>query len=191
MIGVTKNIGTGILVLIAGAMVFLDNSRASSWQNPWKFRIQTNLLKQPEFLAEMPESDDRPGEIFRFSCSGFSGPVVTIGLGAKTYDRFTQFNAQSQSALPAKVVLRLQFQKIDPILSPLIVAEFEALAEPDATQVTAIVFNVIGGDALKITSAMIDVDRLSVKSPQGNHDIDLIGATSALKQATEACPFKE
>lgn len=146
---------------------------------PWIVRTQTNVLGQPETVAEMPETPDAAGHYLKFSCSVMSGPVLEVGLGARSFEEFSRFSAQDASE--AKTVgLTLQWSS----------AILTVTATPVPGQVTSHAYAIAGSDAVAAARAIESARIIGIASPDMRADFDVSAAAPALAQALEACPFK-
>lgn len=148
--------------------------------NAWTFHVQTNLLNQPEAVAELPESPDAQGRYLKFSCSVLSGPVFEAGLGVRSFEEFTRFSAD----LAAKA------KPVPLAIQPSNGAIVSVSAEHVAAQVTVHAFAVGGSEAATAATAISRAEKVTIASPEARADFSLNGATAAIGQVLDACPFK-
>lgn len=146
----------------------------------WTVRTQTNLLRQPETVAELQEMPDAPGRYLKFSCSVMSGPAFEIGLGARTFEDFTRFSADE---VAANVTVALS-------IMPEQGAALSVTATPVAAQVTAHAFSIGGGDAIATAKAIADASSVTIAAPGARSDFAVVGAKDAIERVIDACPFK-
>lgn len=162
-------------MLIAALTTALAASDASA---AWVFRAQTNLLGQPEAVAELPATADAPGKYLKFACSVMSGPVLEAGLGARSFEDFARFSAED-AARAAPVPLTLQYSS----------AILAVTGTPVAGNVTAHAFAVTGSDAIAAARAIKGAKTISIAAPDMRTEFDVLGAAPAIAQVLDACPF--
>jgi hypothetical protein len=145
----------------------------------WIFRAQTNLLGQPEAVAELSEQPSAPGQFMRFSCSVLSGPVFEVGLGARSFDDFSKFSAARMQ----------QTQKIALTIAPANGTRLQVLAEPSVEHVTAHAYVVGGTEAVNAARAVADAASVAMSTPEASAEFSATGAQDAISQTIAACPF--
>jgi hypothetical protein len=148
-------------------------------ERSWTFRSQTNLLGQPEAVAELPELEGTPGQYLRFSCSVMTGPVLEVGLGLRSFENFSRFSA-TEAAQNETVALSIR---------PSSGAPLQIMAAPVAEQATAFAFTTGGSDAVAAARAIAEVDALTVSAPNASAEFQAPGAPGAIAQVLAACPF--
>jgi hypothetical protein len=145
----------------------------------WIVRTQTNLLRQPETVAEMLDAAAGPNTYLRFSCSVMTGPVFETGLGARSFEEFARFSADD-AAKEAKVSLTIQYSS----------ALLAVTATPVAGNVTAHAYVVTGSDAIAAVRTLETMKTISIAVPDKRAEFDVSGAAPAIGQVLDACPFK-
>jgi hypothetical protein len=145
----------------------------------WIVRTQTNLLGQPEAVAETHETPDAPGKYLKFSCSVMSGPVLEAGLGARSFEEFARFSADD-AAKDVNIPLTLQYAS----------ALLAVTATPVAGNVTAYAYAVTGSDAIAAARAIEAAETIGIAAADRRTEFDVSGAAPAIGQVLDACPFK-
>lgn len=144
----------------------------------WIVRTQTNLLRQPELVAEMAGAAGS-NTYLRFSCSVMSGPVFETGLGARSFEEFARFSADD-AAKEAKISLTIRYSS----------AMLAVTATPVAGNVTAHAYIVTGSDAIAAVRTLDATKTISIAVPDKRAEFDVSGAAPAIGQVLDACPFK-
>ena len=145
----------------------------------WLVRTQTNLLGQPEAIAETRESESAPGRYLKFSCSVMSGPVFEAGLGVKSFEDFTRFDA-GEAAAAQSAALTIQPGGGAPVT---------LAASRAPAQVTAHAFTVTGSDAVVAAHAIAQAQSATVSAAGFKAEFEVSTSGPAIEQVLAACPF--
>lgn len=155
-----------MMSLVALSMV-LDTLPAE-----WTFRTQTNLIGQPEAVAQFDEGS-RPGEFLRVSCSALDGIRATFGLG------YRPFGERATTAEPAAENLTLNAQEkldVDAKLDP---------AEPLIWTYVA-----TGTGAIKAAKFLAQANDVDVSSAMARAKFHYAPSAASIDEVLDACPFK-
>jgi hypothetical protein len=153
---------------------------ASNATPSWIVRTQTNLIGQPEAVAELAESADAPGRYLKFSCSVMSGPILEIGLGARSFESFSNFSA-AEAARADKIAITMRQQAGAPL---------QIVGEPVPDQVTSRAFVVGGVEATTAARYVAGAESLNITAESASAEFAVSGASGAIGEVLTACPFK-
>jgi hypothetical protein len=145
----------------------------------WTFRTQSNLMGQPEAVAELPEREDAPGRYLRFACSVMTGPVLEAGLGARPFEEFSKFSAE-QAQTDDRIALSLR---------PPDAPALQIFGRADAAQVANYGYSAGGADVIAAARLTSGAPSLTVSSPNASAHFPTTGAANAIAQVLAACPF--
>jgi hypothetical protein len=164
------------------ASIFSVCAAANAWAGPaWAFRMQTNLLRQPQAVAETVLG---PGRYLRFTCSVFEGPVLSAGLGPVPFEEFAQFRASAAGGGKPAVNVRIVVARNSGQAEAL---NLFAKAVEDAVATRE--FSVSGTEAGQSARRLMGPGKATVSVPPVTEEFPLDGAAEAIGQVLEKCPF--
>jgi hypothetical protein len=166
-------LNAGMFSTIAFGLASLT-SASPDFTAAWRFRMQTNLVKQPEAIAELRETSGS-GAGITISCSVLDGPKTTFALGFRGFQSgsATSDGGEAKHMLAVTAGNRLD---VETVLDP---------NEPLTWTYVA-----TGAQAVAAAQALAATSNASIVSDRAKLDIAFTDADSAIQQVLDRCPFK-
>lgn len=164
------------LTLAAISALGLILPAAATSQDAWTFRAQTNLIRQPEAVAELIPAQ-AAGQALRVSCSALDGPRAVIALGFK--DMFASGPRSGGETPSVSVALTSATQEAMTIDTTL-----------DQTETLRWTYVATGAQALRAARFWAANPQVTVTTPALSAAFAGTNAADAIGRVLEACPFK-
>lgn len=137
----------------------------------WNFETARDPLGQPVYVASVMADEARPQIALRFSCGGIAGVVFQFNMG--------DMQVAGLLAEPVPEDVRFEFAS----------GGYETTAKRAAIVDGIGTFEIKGTEAFHVASLM-QGDRVTVTRGRFSSTFPLNGASAAIGQVVDACPFK-
>ena len=141
----------------------------------WHMETERDPLGQAVYVAEVAPDTARPHVALRFLCGGMTGVVLQFNLGDTQYAR-----AQFLTAEPAWEDVRFEFPE----------GKYDSAAKRAPITDGLGTYEIKGSDAAFIAGLLKDSDQVSITRGNAAYTFPLGGASLAIGEVIEACPFK-
>jgi hypothetical protein len=149
----------------------------------WAFRVETNLIKQQEVVAELKALAGSTPAPLRFTCSALDGARLTVAMGARGFSGQDTFTARAASGEPVRVTLSLAGTQSGQ--APLTVE-----ASADASDLLRRSYVLMAAEALRAAKLFEGNAVVTVTLNGEAREFQAVLPADGLTQALDACPFK-